>query len=99
MFASKEQAPYLPFVKAPEFMAMGLGRLDAGHWIEPDDALPAYYDNKLAQRGLLGDAVYQALPESAAAQRELHGLLLPIVRQRFSKQSRPKPFHLAWVRR
>jgi hypothetical protein len=57
-------------------MTMGLARLDAGHWIEPDDALPAYYENKLAQRELLGDAVYRALPESAAAQRELHGLLL-----------------------
>lgn len=57
-------------------MAMGLGRLDAGRWIEPDSSLPDYYDNKLAQRAWLGDAVYRSLPESVAAQRELHGLLL-----------------------
>ena len=76
MLASNEQARYLPFVADPKFMAMGLGRLDAGHWIEPDLSLPAYCDNKLAQRAALGDAAYQALPESLAAQRELHSLLL-----------------------
>ena len=76
MLASNEQARYLPFVADPEFMAMGLGRLDVRRWIEPDRSLAVYCDNKLAQRAALGDAAYQALPESAAAQRELHSLLL-----------------------
>ncbi len=62
MLASNEQARYLPFVADPEFMAMGLGRLDVRRWIEPDRSLAVYCDNKLAQRAALGDAAYQALP-------------------------------------
>jgi hypothetical protein len=57
-------------------MTMGLARLGADQWIEPDDALAAYYQNKRVARQQWGDAVYRSLPESEAAQRELHKALL-----------------------
>lgn len=55
---------------------MGLAPLKPACWIEPDDQLPQYHQNKIEQRRLLGDRVYRALPESLPAVQELHGLLL-----------------------
>lgn len=71
-----EGPPYLPFLSHPRLMSMGLAPLSSGHWIEPAADLPWYYSNKLRQRGEFGSRVYQALPESIAAQRELSRVLL-----------------------
>lgn len=57
-------------------LAMGLARLDPARWIEPDNALAQYHQNKLNQRALHGAAVYRDLPESADAQTEFQALLL-----------------------
>jgi hypothetical protein len=73
---SNRKPRYLPFMQDPRFMAMGLARLAEQRWIEPDDALPEYFHNKLAQRSALGAGAYQSLPGSLAAQRELRSLLL-----------------------
>ena len=57
-------------------LAMGLARLDAARWIEPDSGMACYYRNKLKQRALLGSKVFAALPESVPAQVEFRALLL-----------------------
>lgn len=76
MLRSNEGVPYLPFIGERKLLAMGLAPLPEGRWIEPDTGLGAYYRNKLRQRESHGPGVYQALPESAAAQRELRDMLL-----------------------
>lgn len=76
MLPSIEQAPYLPFIEQPDMLAMGLSRLNPRLWIEPDIEARRYYNNKLQQRDLNGSGAYQALPESVAAQREFHDMLL-----------------------
>ncbi|PLW82041.1 hypothetical protein CWI75_13240 [Kineobactrum sediminis] len=66
---------YLPHMRHPDVLTMGLAPLSGARWIEPDVASGEYHLHKLRQRERLGDNVYQALPDSMAAQRELAGLL------------------------
>ncbi|HEY7774945.1 MAG TPA: heme-dependent oxidative N-demethylase subunit alpha family protein, partial [Kineobactrum sp.] len=66
---------YIPHMRNPAVLHMGLAPLSGTHWIEPDADCRQYYLHKLRQRERLGDKVYRALPGSAPAQRELAGLL------------------------
>tara|TARA_R110002110_G_scaffold91264_2_gene237429 strand:+ start:48345 stop:49163 length:819 start_codon:yes stop_codon:yes gene_type:complete len=54
---------------------MGLAPLNEGAWIETDNHLQQYHQHKLQQRIAGGDKVYQTLPESEPAQRELSAAL------------------------
>lgn len=67
---------YLPHMEHPEVLQMGLSPLGHQPWIETDTDLPRYYQHKIEQRQLHGDAVYRAQPSSQAAQRELAQALL-----------------------
>lgn len=67
---------YLPHIENPEVLLMGLSPIAGQHWIETDQDLPLYRRHKLQQRELYGDRVYQGLPSSLPAQRELASLLL-----------------------
>ena len=66
---------YLPHVKNPEVLHMGLSPLAGGPWIETDKDLPRYHRHKLQQRERLADRVYHASPASGDAQRELATIL------------------------
>jgi hypothetical protein len=67
---------YLPHIKHPEVLLMGLSPLAEVQWIETDNDLPRYRQHKLSQRQLLGDRVYRATPASLPAQQELAAILL-----------------------
>lgn len=54
---------------------MSLRPLPSQQWIETDDDIGRYHAHKLDQRERSLDQVYQCLPGSEAAQRELHQLL------------------------
>ncbi len=67
--------PYLPHLRNPTVLSMGLAPLNAHTWIEPDDALPRFFGHKQAVRSRLGSRVFRALPASLPAQREASQLL------------------------
>lgn len=67
--------PYLPHLRQPEVLAMGLTPLGERPWIETDALLPHFHAHKLRQRSSLGERVYRALPASREAQLELSALL------------------------
>lgn len=75
-YAQEGEALLLPFMQSSEMVHMGLGRLDSAGWIPPCAKLPHYLHNKLRVRRQFGERVCACLPGSAAAQRELHSLLL-----------------------
>ncbi|TXS94129.1 DUF3445 domain-containing protein [Parahaliea maris] len=68
---------HLPHLDHTDILLMGLSPLGSNGWIEPDGEAGRYHLNKLAQRRRYGDRVYNALPESLPAQRELAECLLP----------------------
>lgn len=76
MLYDHTQPRYLPHLDHAELLLMGLSPLASGRWIEPDRDAGRYYRNKLEQRARLGNRVYRAHPDSAAAQEELAALLL-----------------------
>ncbi len=62
---------YLPHLKHPGILEMGLSPLDGSPWIETDHQLGRFYRHKLRQRAHYGDRVYRATPGSGPAQDEL----------------------------
>lgn len=67
---------YLPHLKHPETLQMGLSPLAAKNWIETDTDLAHYHRHKIRQRQVEGDKVYRADAASIPAQLELAQLLL-----------------------
>lgn len=75
MLPDVSRPPYLPHLRQPGVLAMGLAPLGERPWIETDTQLPRYHAHKLRQRRALGERVYRALPTSRDAQLELSALL------------------------
>lgn len=71
MLYNNDAPRYLPHIRHPEVLQMGLSPLGNASWIETDNHLGHYHRHKLAQRTQLGERVYRATPGSLAAQREL----------------------------
>ncbi|MCB1670364.1 MAG: DUF3445 domain-containing protein [Gammaproteobacteria bacterium] len=67
---------YLPETDQRTVLRLGLNRLDSHQWLIHDQDFITFYRNKLATRQQDGERVYQALPGSEPAQRELHALVL-----------------------
>ena len=74
MLPDNATPPYLPHLRQPGVLAMGLAPLGERPWIETDTQLPRYHAHKLRQRRALGERVYRALPTSRDAQLELSAL-------------------------
>ncbi|MEM1110327.1 MAG: DUF3445 domain-containing protein [Pseudomonadota bacterium] len=75
MLFSNATPRYLPHIKKPELLSMGLSPMSPDSWIETDDEIGRYHRHKLAQRAQRGDGVYLSQPGSMDAQRELSALL------------------------
>ena len=71
MIYSNKEPRYLPHLKHPGVLQMGLSPMQAGAWIETDDSLPLYIQHKRSMRKLHGDRVYRAEQASLPAQLEL----------------------------
>ncbi len=76
MLYSNSKPRYFPHLDKPEVLLMGLEPVEASSWIEPDEDLPLYLDNKTLQRENLGPRVYRAMDESLSGQLEARALLL-----------------------
>lgn len=66
---------HIPHRDGSGVLSMGLQPLDPRHWIEVDTSLADFHQHKLAMREQHGGGIYDALPSSLAAQRELSALL------------------------
>jgi hypothetical protein len=64
-----------PHRQHPEILNMGLAPLDPRQWIETDTSLAHFHRHTLAMRARHDRGVYDALPASLPAQRELLDLL------------------------
>lgn len=62
---------YLPHVKHPEVLLMGLSPLRGGFWIETDNHLGRYQRHKLLYREQYGERAYRCSASSMGAQQEL----------------------------
>lgn len=66
---------YFPDPDQTTVMRMGLAPLPDEEWMLVDSDLPQFYRHKLEQEALHKQRVYQALPQSSAAQQEFGRLL------------------------
>ncbi|ALO45288.1 heme-dependent oxidative N-demethylase family protein [Pseudohongiella spirulinae] len=66
---------YYAFRDHKQLLSMGLARLDLADWLQPDKKLAEQSTLKKALWQHQGEQVFKALPESAAAQREVADLL------------------------
>jgi dimethylamine monooxygenase subunit A len=73
---SRVQPGYFPELSQTSVLRLGLHHLHPSLWTVPDEDFNAFQRHKLQVKSDLGDRVYSALPESRAAQRELHEHLL-----------------------
>lgn len=73
---SQVQPIYLPESGQTTVLRLGLQHLDPRHWIIADADFCQFHTHKLDARENYGDRVYQALPDSQAAQQEFRELLL-----------------------
>lgn len=67
---------YLPHLKQPETLAMGLASVD-NNWLDSCNNPKAWRDYKIGQRQHLGDDVYRVLSESLPACEEFARLINP----------------------
>ncbi len=61
---------YLPHIDDPNVLHMGLQKITPEQWLQADHEAGHFYRHKLNQFSTHADKVYQALPESRAAQSE-----------------------------
>ena len=66
---------FFPDAEQATVMRMGLQPLPAAQWMMVDADLPQFYAHKLQQHELHVNRVFQALPQSAAAQEEFAQML------------------------
>lgn len=66
---------YTPYAKASSFV-IGLSALDPTHWIEPDEDLGVFLDEKARLRETLFDAIFRQVDGSESGQRECLDLLI-----------------------
>lgn len=76
MLYNNDLPRYLPHVKHPEVLLMGLSPLRGGNWIETDNHLDRYQRHKLLYREQYGDRAYRSTASSTRAQQELKDLLI-----------------------
>lgn len=81
MLLDNHRPRYLPHIKHPEVLLMGLSPLREQPWIETDEDLPQYYRHKLQQRQRHGERAYRATAGSLPAQQELSQQLLQHLNQ------------------
>jgi hypothetical protein len=67
---------YHPHIDDPNVLHMGLQKIGPDQWLQADHEAGAFYRHKLHQFSIQADRVYQALPESRAAQSEFRSVLL-----------------------
>lgn len=67
---------FCPHTDDPNVLHMGLQTITADQWLLVDNEAQDFYQHKLHQFSTYADRVYQALPESHAAQTELRSVLL-----------------------
>jgi hypothetical protein len=79
---------YRPFLEGPWRLAMGIKALDLAEWIEIDERFTPQLTQRRALLEERRGEVLDALPESAAGQRELLDLLLEHLPQRFPEHYR-----------
>ncbi|MGV8939735.1 MAG: heme-dependent oxidative N-demethylase family protein [Allorhizobium sp.] len=66
---------YTPYDGSAKPFTIGVSALKPEHWIEPDDDLGRYLDEKAALAKARYDDIFRALPDTIAAQRECLDLL------------------------
>jgi hypothetical protein len=71
MLLDNSKPRYVPHLRHPEVLQMGLSPLGEAAWIETDDQLGDYHRHKLRQRARHGDRVCRATGGSMPARREL----------------------------
>ena len=72
MINTHTEAPkYLPHMHHKDTIVMGMEPLDKAKWIEPDDHYPKFLQHKLALKALEQQHIFDALPSSLEAQKEL----------------------------
>ncbi|MBT8139106.1 MAG: DUF3445 domain-containing protein [Gammaproteobacteria bacterium] len=71
-----ERPLYLPFLRYPGVVHMGLEKLDLQEWIQPDHDFNRYYQNKLRVYQQIPERVSISLPSAQAAAVELAARLL-----------------------
>jgi dimethylamine monooxygenase subunit A len=79
---------YRPFLDGPWRLSMGIKALDLAEWIEIDERFTQQLNQRRALLEERRGEVLDALPESAAGQRELLDLLLEHLPQRFPEHYR-----------
>jgi hypothetical protein len=62
---------YLPHMQQKDTISMGMEPLDRRNWIEPDELYPQFLEHKLALKALQQQHIFDALPSSIEAQKEL----------------------------
>jgi hypothetical protein len=67
----------------PKLFQIGAKPLDVEHWIDPDERLGAYLDEKARLKAVMPDEVFAAEAETEAAQAEVLGLLVEYLPRRF----------------
>ena len=75
MLYNNDLPRYLPHVKHPEVLLMGLSPLRGGNWIETDNHLGRYQRHKRLYREQYGERAYRCSASSIGAQQELKELL------------------------
>jgi hypothetical protein len=80
-FLSTPTPLFVPFLKQPLVVSMGLSPLSIKRWIEPDEQFQRYHQNKLALDAQQPNKVYAELACSFDAQTELSTLLVEHLKQ------------------
>jgi hypothetical protein len=75
---------YCPHIDDPNVLHMGLQKITTDQWLLIDHEAKDFYQHKLHQFRSHADIVYQALPESCAAQAEFRSVLLDHLLQQHS---------------
>ena len=81
---------HTPYDGSSKLFQIGLKPLDLAEWIDVDERLPAYLDEKERLAAIHPDQVFAAEPDTEEAQWEVLGLLVEHLPHRFPEIYRPQ---------